>query len=127
MSEESIILQVLGQFRADVDKLTSAVGEVKAELVGVTLQMAHIVQRMDVANGRTGKLEARVDAIERHAIHADGVADGKREQREAYWRWTHSLWEAVWSTPGRIVGALALLSAGWTLREMASLGEVWPW
>lgn len=121
MSDESIILQVLGQFRADVDKLTSAVGEVKAELVGVTLQMAHIVQRMDVANGRTGKLEARVDAIERHAIHADGVADGKREQREAYRSAVTRVWGLAWSPMGRVIGGLALLMTGWTLRE------VWPW
>lgn len=121
MSEESIILQVLAQFRNDVAELTSAVGEVKAELVGVTLQMSHIVNRMDIANGRTSKLEDRVDLIERRAIRDQGIEDGKREQRQAYRSAVTRGWDLLWSPMGKAVGAVALMLTGWTLRE------VWPW
>lgn len=121
MSEESIILQVLAQFRNDVAELTSAVGEVKAELVGVTLQMSHIVNRMDIANGRTSKLEDRVDLIERREIREDGIEDGRREQREAYAAAASRAWTLLWTPAGRVIGGALLLATGWTLRE------VWPW
>ena len=134
MSETEIILQVLRQFREDfsglagkVDQTVAGLGEVRENQRAASATLDAVLRQTTLTNGRVSGLEDRVDTIERREIREDARADGRREQREAYWRWTHSLWEAVWSTPGRIVGALALLSAGWALREMASLGEVWPW
>ena len=134
MSETEIILQVLRQFREDfsglagkVDQTVAGLGEVRENQRAASATLDAVLRQTTLTNGRVSGLEDRVDGIERREIREDARADGRREQREAYWRWTHSLWEAAWSTPGRIVGALALLSAGWTLREMASLGEVWPW
>jgi hypothetical protein len=134
MSETEIILQVLRQFREDfsglagkVDQTVAGLGEVRENQRAASATLDAVLRQTTLTNGRVSGLEDRVETIERREIREDARADGRREQREAYWRWTHSLWEAVWSTPGRIVGALALLSAGWTLREIASLGELWPW
>lgn len=128
MSETDIILQVIGQLRSDLGELGSkldttvaGLGEVKTaqRVHGVTLQ--RVLEQTTKTNGRVAALEDRVDLIERREIREDGYEDGKREQRDAYRSAVGVAWKAIWSPAGRIVGALALLTAGWTAREM------WPW
>jgi len=134
VSEIDIILQVLRQFREDfsglsgkVDQTVAGLGEVRENQRDASATLAAVLRQTTLTNGRVSILEGRADSIERREIREDAIADGRREQRAEYLGWMGRLWAAVWSTPGRIVGAVALLSAGWTIREMASLGEMWPW
>lgn len=128
MSEIDIILQVLRQFREDfsglsgkVDQTVAGLGEVRENQRAASATLDAVLRQTTLTNGRVTILEGRADSIERREIREDAIADGRREQRAEYLGWMGRLWVAVWSTPGRIAGAVALLSAGWTIREM------WPW
>lgn len=128
MSEPDIVLQVVGQLRQDLrdldrklDQTVDGLTELKTaqRVHGITLE--RVLAQTTETNGRVTKLEGRVDSIERRDIREDGIEDGKRAQREAYRTAVVRAWDAIWSPAGRVIGAVALLATGWTLRE------VWPW
>lgn len=128
MSEEQLILSLLErlelQSERTIDRLTAIETRqegMRVELVGVNRRLDMANERMDVANHRTSKNEARLDAIERRHLVDDGIADGRAEQRQAYLSAVTRAWRLVWSPAGRVIGGVALLMTGWTLRE------VWPW
>ena len=128
MSEPDIILQVVGQLREDmrdldrkIDQTVHGLSEVRENQRAAAATLGQVLRQTTLTNGRVGVLEDRVDLIERREIREDGIEDGKRAQRDAYRSAVGGVWKAIWSPAGRIVGALALLTAGWTAREM------WPW
>lgn len=128
MSEPDIILQVVGQLREDmrdldrkIDQTVHGLSEVRENQRVANATLDQVLRQTTLTNGRVGVLEERVDLIERREIREDGIEDGKRAQRDAYRSAVGVAWKAIWSPAGRIVGALALLTAGWTAREM------WPW
>jgi hypothetical protein len=128
MSEDQLILSLLErlelQSERTIDRLTAIETRqegMRVELVGVNRRLDLGNQRMDEANHRTSKNEDRIEAIERRHLVDDGIADGKAKQRAAYRRRVSRAWGIVWSPMGKGAGALGLLLAGWTLRE------IWPW
>lgn len=132
MSETEIILQVFAEWRQSFDKRLDEMGQaIDQSVAGLaelkTAQRVHgitldrVLAQTTKTNGRVDALESAVDLIERREIRADGIEDGKREQREAYRSAMTRAWGLLWSPMGKGAGALALLLTGWTLRE------VWPW
>lgn len=129
---ESIILQVFAEWRQSFDRRLDELGKALEQTVhglaelksaqrvqGVTLD--RVLAQTTATNGRMTDAERRLDAIERQDIWEKGIADGRAEQRQAYRSAVTRAWRLVWSPAGRVVGGVALLMTGWTLRE------VWPW
>lgn len=128
MSENQLILSLLErlelQSERTIDRLTAIETRqegMRVELVGVNRRLDLGNERMDEANHRTSKNEARLDDLERRDIRKVGIEDGRADQRADYRRRVSRVWGLVWSPMGKGAGALALLLTGWTLRE------VWPW
>lgn len=129
---DSIILQVFAEWRHSFDERLDAMGKSLDQTVhglaelktaqrvhGVTLE--RVLAQTTATNGRMTAAEHRLDAIERQNVREQGIADGRAEQRRAYRSAVARTWGLVWSPLGKGAGAVALLLAGWTLRE------VWPW
>lgn len=132
MDPAQAIMQVFAEWRHSFDEnvrdlrtavadAAAGVAEVRANQKAASVVLDQVLRQTTLTNGRVTILEGRADSLERREIRDDAIADGRREQRAEYLGWMGRLWAAVWSTPGRIAGAVALLSAGWTIRDL------WPW
>ena len=87
--------------------MTFALGQQIAELRGVVVEgFKGVHQRQDIANGRTGKVEQRVDKLESDNATSKGRSQGR-------WR----LWLVLSTVAGLVIALLTIvaLSGCWGL------------
>jgi len=135
MSEESIILTMLQRLDERLEDHTERTiarlfaietrqEGMRVELVGVNRRLDTGNERMDEANHRTSKNEARLDAIERGALVGASIAADRAERRRAFRSRFERAWKLIWSPAAKVIAAATLLTAGFTLSQIR---EVWPW
>lgn len=97
----SILLAALAELSRRVDTLHDSMGEIKAELVAVSLTGQKTLEQATRTNGRLTKAESRLDEHDEWHIVQEATALGRKAQREDdiakfgwitdtikdYWKW----------------------------------------
>jgi len=110
---------MLGTLEERTVTLLEAMSEIKAEVAAGTRQTEHLVNRMDIANGRTSKNESVIELHLRE--HSDDalVAQGRAAQRAEDKDRLQLVWDRIekpvlYGLAGAGVGAGGILM-GWFL------------
>lgn len=132
---DSIILQVFAEWRRSFDtrldtmgqaieQAVNGLGEIKASQRVQGFALDRVLEQTTATNGRVVALEDRVETIVHRNLRLDSIQEGKAELREEYHGKIRRFWSVVWSPAAKVLAAITLLTAGFTLSQIR---EVWPW
>lgn len=120
----TILLAALAELTRRVDALHDGVGEIKAEIVALSLTGQKTLEQATRTNGRLTKVESRQDEHDEWHVVQDATTKGRREQRQHDLESLNQLRDLVAEyIPLAFAVALGVTS---TLLFVGKL-DFWPW